>query len=78
MWDTFTCASAKFVTHFLISIAVLENVPSDAGLQKRATSSTLKEGLSVPGIEPGPTAWQAASQDILPKKPVLSHEEYSD
>jgi hypothetical protein len=37
MWVTFACATAKFLTHFTISIAVLENVPPDAGLQKRAT-----------------------------------------
>jgi hypothetical protein len=37
MWDTFACATAKKLTHFIISIAVLENVPPDAGLQKRAT-----------------------------------------
>jgi hypothetical protein len=27
----------NFLTHFIISIAVLENVPPDAGLHKRAT-----------------------------------------
>jgi hypothetical protein len=32
MWVTFA-----FLTHFIISIAVIENVPPDAGLQKRAT-----------------------------------------
>jgi uncharacterized membrane protein YagU involved in acid resistance len=37
MWDTFACAMAIFLTHFIISIAVLENVPPDAELQKRAT-----------------------------------------
>jgi hypothetical protein len=37
MWVTFACATAKFLTHFIISIAVLENVPPDAGLHKRAT-----------------------------------------
>jgi hypothetical protein len=37
MWDIFACATAIFLTHCIISIAVLENVPSDAGLQKRAT-----------------------------------------
>jgi hypothetical protein len=36
----------KFLTHFIISIAVLENVPPDAGLQKRATFSTLNVGLA--------------------------------
>jgi hypothetical protein len=30
-------ATANFLTHFIISIAVLENVPPDAGLQKNAT-----------------------------------------
>jgi hypothetical protein len=34
---TFACATANFLTHFIISIAVLENVPPDAGLQKNAT-----------------------------------------
>jgi hypothetical protein len=37
MWVTFACATAIFLTHFIIPIAVLENVPPDAGLQKRAT-----------------------------------------
>jgi hypothetical protein len=37
MWVTFACATANFLTHFIISIAVLENVPPDAGLQKKAT-----------------------------------------
>jgi hypothetical protein len=37
MWDTFACATAKNLTHFIISIAVLENVPPDTGLQKKAT-----------------------------------------
>jgi hypothetical protein len=37
MWVTFACATANLLTHFIISIAVLENVPPDAGLQKRAT-----------------------------------------
>jgi hypothetical protein len=46
MWDTFACASAIFLSHFIISIAVLENVPPDAGLHIRATFSTLNVGLS--------------------------------
>jgi hypothetical protein len=54
MWDTFACATANCLTHFIISIAVLENVPPDAGLQKRATFSTLNVGLAGTGIEPGP------------------------
>jgi hypothetical protein len=37
MWVTFACATAIFLTHFIISIAVLENMPPDAGLQKNAT-----------------------------------------
>jgi hypothetical protein len=36
----------NFLTHFIISIAVLENVPPDAGLQKRAIFSTLNVGLA--------------------------------
>jgi hypothetical protein len=47
MWDTFACAN--FLTHFIISIAVLEKVPSDAGLQKRATFFTLNVGLAGTG-----------------------------
>jgi hypothetical protein len=37
MWVTFACATAKFLTHLIISIAMLENMPPDAGLQKRDT-----------------------------------------
>jgi hypothetical protein len=37
MWVTFACATAIFFLHFIISIAGLENVPPDAGLQKNAT-----------------------------------------
>jgi hypothetical protein len=37
MLVTFACATANFLTHFIISIAVLENVPPDTGLHKRAT-----------------------------------------
>jgi hypothetical protein len=44
--DTFACATAIFLTHFIISIAVLENVPPDAGLQKGATFFTLNLGLA--------------------------------
>jgi hypothetical protein len=40
MWDTFACTTSIFFkTHFIISITELENVPPDAGLQKRATFS---------------------------------------
>jgi hypothetical protein len=49
MWDTFTCATAIFLTHFIILIAVLEIVPPDAGLQKRATFSTLNIDLAGTG-----------------------------
>jgi hypothetical protein len=49
MWDTFACATSTFLTHFIISIAVLENVPPDAGLQKRDTFSTLNVGLAGTG-----------------------------
>jgi hypothetical protein len=37
MWVTFACATVNLLTQFIISIAVLENMPPDAGLQKRAT-----------------------------------------
>jgi hypothetical protein len=49
MWDTFSCATAKKLTHFIILIAVLENVLPDAGLQKRATFSTLNIGVAGTG-----------------------------
>jgi hypothetical protein len=49
MWDTFAYATASFLTRFIISSAVLENVPPDAGLQKRATFSTLHIGLAGTG-----------------------------
>jgi hypothetical protein len=47
--DTFGCATANLLTHFIIAIAVLENVPPDAGLQKIATFSTLNVGLAGTG-----------------------------
>jgi hypothetical protein len=72
MCDTFACATAIFLTHFIISIAVLENVPPDAGLQERATYSTLNVGLAGPGIEPGPPAWQAAALTAQPSTTRLS------
>jgi hypothetical protein len=37
---------ANVLTHFIITIAVLENVPPDAGLQKKTTFSTLNIGLA--------------------------------
>jgi hypothetical protein len=49
MWDIFACATANFLTHFIITIAVLEKVPPGAGLQKRATFSTLNVGLAGTG-----------------------------
>jgi hypothetical protein len=51
MWDTFACATAIFLTYFLISIAVLENQPPDAGSQKRASFSSLNVGLAGPGSQ---------------------------
>jgi hypothetical protein len=42
MWDTFACATAIFLTHFIISIAVLENVPPDAVLETMAFSAHLR------------------------------------
>jgi hypothetical protein len=38
-----------FLTKFIISIALLENVPPDTGLQKRATFTTLNVGLAGTG-----------------------------
>jgi hypothetical protein len=40
----------NYLTYFIISIAVLENVPPDAGFQKRATFSTLNVDLAGTGI----------------------------
>jgi hypothetical protein len=65
-WDTFACAIANCLTHFITSIAVLENVPSNAGLQKRATFSTRNVGLAGLGIKPGPPAWQAVALTAQP------------
>jgi hypothetical protein len=64
MWDTSPCATVIFLTPFIISIAVLENVPPDAGLQKRATFSTLNVGLW-----PGPRV--AAQPSTTPLTNVL-------
>jgi hypothetical protein len=55
--NTFGFATASF-NLFIISIAVLENVPPYAGLQKRANLSTLIVGLA--GTEAGYD--QAASE----------------
>jgi hypothetical protein len=49
MWDTFASATAIFLSHLIISIAVLENVLLEARLQKRATFSTLNVGLAGTG-----------------------------
>jgi uncharacterized membrane protein YagU involved in acid resistance len=46
MWDTFACATAIYLTHVIVSIAVLENVPLDAGLKKRENISDLNVGLA--------------------------------
>jgi hypothetical protein len=66
MWDTFACATAKFLTHFIISIAVPENVPPDTGLQKRATFSTLNVGLAGTGNQTRAPAWQAEALTAQP------------
>jgi hypothetical protein len=68
LWVTFACATAIFLTHFIISIAVLEKVPPDAGFQKRATGWDRESG---PGIEPRPPAWRAASLDAEPSTKLL-------
>jgi hypothetical protein len=52
----------KKLTHFLISIAVLENVPPDAGLQKRDTFSTLNVGLAGTGDRTWATCVNMASE----------------
>jgi hypothetical protein len=49
MWDTIACANASFLTYFIISIVGLENVPPNAGFQKRATFSSLNVGLAWTG-----------------------------
>jgi hypothetical protein len=51
----------NFLTHFIISIAVLENVPPDAGLQKRATFSTLNVGLAGTGNRTRATCMASSS-----------------
>jgi hypothetical protein len=66
MWDTFACTTANLLTHFIISIAVLKKEPPEAGLQKRATFSTLNVGLAGPGIKPWPPACQAAALTTQP------------
>jgi hypothetical protein len=65
MWDTFGCATAIFLTHFIISIAVLENVPPDAGLQKRATFSTLNVGLARTGNQTRATCVASSGTNLL-------------
>jgi hypothetical protein len=49
MWDTVACATAIFLTLFIIPIAVLANVSPNVGLQKRGTLSTLNVGLAGTG-----------------------------
>jgi hypothetical protein len=44
-----TLATANYLTQFRISIALLEHVLPDAGLQKRTTFSTLNVGLAGTG-----------------------------
>jgi hypothetical protein len=60
--NTFAWATAKKLTHFLISIAVLENVPPDAGLHKRDTFSTLNVGLAGTGDRTWATCVNMASE----------------
>jgi hypothetical protein len=62
----------NFLTHLIISIAVLENVPPDAGLHKRTTFSTLNIGLAGTGNLPGPPAWQAAALTAQPSTSPLT------
>jgi hypothetical protein len=50
----------------MISIAVLDNVPPEVGLQKRDTFTTLNKVWPGAGIEPGPPAWQAAALTAQP------------
>jgi hypothetical protein len=50
----------------IISIAVPENVPPDAGLQKRDYFSTLIIGLAGTGSKPGLAAWQATAITAQP------------
>jgi hypothetical protein len=49
MWDTFACTTAKKLTHFIISIAVLENVPPWGRVTEKSHFSTLNVGLSGTG-----------------------------
>jgi hypothetical protein len=53
MWDTFACATANVLTHFIISIAVLENMPPDAGLQKDPLFHTKRRSDRDQGLNPG-------------------------
>jgi hypothetical protein len=46
---TFACATANFLTHFLISIAVLENVPPDAELLFHTKHRSGRDRESNPG-----------------------------
>jgi hypothetical protein len=50
---------------FIILISVLENVPPDAGLQKKPLFRTNRRSIW-PGIEPGPPAWHAATLTAQP------------
>jgi hypothetical protein len=52
-WVNFFYSCASKLTHFIISLAVLENLTPDAGLHKIATFSTLDIGI------PRPTQTQA-------------------
>jgi hypothetical protein len=52
--------------NFRISIAVLKNVPPDAGLQQRANFFTLTVGLAGTGDQTLATQWQAAAITAQP------------
>jgi hypothetical protein len=61
-------ATVKNLTHYIISIAVLENVPPDTGLQNRDIFSTLNIGLA------GTGNWTLAShQRGKQRRKTLSH-----
>jgi hypothetical protein len=62
-----TCATVNFLIYFIISIAVLENMPHDAGLQKRATGfSTLNVGLAGTGNQSWATCVAGSVIDARP------------
>jgi hypothetical protein len=54
MWVTFACATANFLTHFIISIAVLENVPLTQGYRKEPLFHTKRRYGRDRESNPGP------------------------